>query len=425
MVLRGFFSDRCNLQASALTYFTLMSLVPLLALGLSLARVFGAGDLAREMISQKIAEFCGQISSSASADAEMAAQFAETVGGYADRVFEAIGNISFGTLGAVGLVTLLWMAIAMLNQVEQSFNSVWRAPPRKMWRKVADYIAIIVVVPFLAIAASSLPVVAKFAALAEGGVSGLLGPETASRVVRFCSSGILTVALFTVVLVFVPNTRVRMLPGLGGGLATAIAFAVWFKLCTALQLGVAKYSRVYGGFAALPILLAWTYVSWQIMLFGAELTLALQRHESFIRDQGADTAGGKARGLLALAIVSEMARRMAVGEKPLDVAEYARVRGISDRLALGVAKALASAGLVAETVEEDDGDSYTLLRSPEKLTVGETLLALFSSGTPVSDLGLDNVDPEVKARFDQICADVTSTLSTPIAVFASQPSRNA
>ena len=283
-------------------------------------------------------------------------------------------------------------------------------------------IAIIVVVPFLAIAASSLPIVAKFAAFAELGVSGLLGPETASRLVRFCSSGILTVALFAIVLIFVPNTKVKALPGIGGGLATAIAFAVWFKLCTALQIGVAKYSKVYGGFAALPILLAWAYVSWQIMLFGAELTLALQRHESFARDQGADTAGGKARGLLALAVVVEMARRMVAGEKPLDVAEFARARGISDRLALGVVQALASAGLVAETAEPDDGDSYTLLRSPEKLTVGETLLALFSSGTSIPDLGLDNVDAEVRARFDRICADVTASLSTPVAALVAQSS---
>lgn len=420
LVWKGFVGDRCNLHSSALTYYTLMSIVPLLAFGLSLARVFGAGDLARDMISRKISDFCAELSkgSEGAVAPEATTQLVDNINQYASEIFDRVSDISFSTLGAVGLLALLWAAIAMLSNVEQSFNSVWHAPQRKLWRKISDYVTIIIVVPFLGIAASSIPIVAKITAFAEGCSSGFMSTELLARALRFGTTGLLMVALFTVVLVFVPNTKVKFGPGLVGGLVTAVAFAAWLKICATLQIGVAKYSKIYGGFAAMPILLAWTYVSWQIMLFGAELTLALQRHEAFLRDEGARNAGFAARALLALALVVEMARRMAAELKPLDVTAYTRGRGISDRLALDVVEALTAAGITAATPDENDGDSYVLIRSPEKLTVGETLAALGAHGAAPAELGLDNVDAAVRDHFAHLTGEQTPALAASVASLA-------
>ena len=418
LVLRGFMGDQCNLHASALTYYTLMSLIPLLALGLSLARVFGGGDLAREKISEEIDHIGAQLSSGSvtESSAELAQQFVDQIRQYTDQIFDQIGNISFGTLGGVGLVVLLWMAITMLSQVERSFNSVWDAPPRTLWRKCADYVAIIIVVPFLALAASTIPIVALVTKYTYGYTFGLMSEEWFARLLRFGISSTMMVSLFVIVLMFVPNTRIRFKAGLIGGITTAILFAVWLKICMALQIGVVRYSKLYGGLAALPILLAWVFMSWQIILFGAELTFAVQHSASFFRDEGAQKAGARPKWRLAIALCVEMARRWARGEGPFDAGTYVAAHHLSGRLVADVLGLLASAGIVAETGEKSG--VFVLLRAPEKITVSEIVAAIADAGTPPEALGLSKTEGPLSVFFAQSDERLREHLSTSIASLA-------
>lgn len=405
VVWRGFCRDNCSLHASALTYYTLMSLVPLFALGLSLARVFGAGDLAKEMIMEKIDLFCQELSTGAqgaTASADYLTPLTTEITKYANIVFDSVANISFNTLGAIGLATLLWMAIAMLSFVERSFNSIWHAQGRKLFRKFSDYVTIILIVPFLAITASSIPIVAKVLEFAQGRVPPFLSMELFARLLRFGLSFTIMTMAFTIMFIFIPNTKVKVIPGLIGGFVTAIAFAIWFKLCTALQIGVAKNSAIYGGFAALPILLAWTYVSWHIILFGTELTVAVQRYRSFFKDKGVRQASIKAKYLVAISVTLEMAKKLLEEHKPLDVAEFAERRNISTRLVLDVMEILTETGIVKETANEDDGESYLLLHSPEKLKLSDITQALLSRGTDLEPLGLDVFDKDATGLYAEL-----------------------
>lgn len=420
LVLRGFTGDQCNLHASALTYYTLMSLIPLLALGLSLARVFGGGDLARERISEEIDNIGAQLSAGSvtEASAELTQQFIEQIRQYTDQILDQIGNISFGTLGGVGLVVLLWMAITMLSQVERSFNSVWDAPQRTLWRKCADYVAIIIVVPFLALAASTIPIVALVTKYTSGYTFGVLSEEWIARLLRFAISSTMTVSLFVVVLMFVPNTRIRFKAGFIGGLTTAFLFAAWLKICMALQIGVVRYSKLYGGLAALPILLAWVYMSWQIILFGAELTFAVQHSESFFRDEGAQKAGARPKWRLGVAILVEMARLWSEGKGAFDSAAYVAAHGISGRLVSDVLGILAAAGIVAET--GDDSGHYVLLRPPEKVTVGDIVSAVADAGTPPEALGLSKTTGPLRAFFAKSDERLAEALGMPVSALLEQ-----
>lgn len=413
LVARGFMHDQCNLHASALTYYTLMSLVPLLALGLSLARVFGGGDIAREKISEEITNIGTQLSANTTeSSAEMTQEFINHIREYADQIFDQIGNISFGTLGGVGLVVLLWMAITMLSQIERSFNSVWGAQPRKLWRKCSDYITIIIVVPFLGIAASTIPIVSMVTKFAYGYTFGIMSEEWLTGFLRFGICGIMTIALFTVVLMFVPNTKVKFKAGIIGGIVTAIFFFAWLKICTALQVGVVKYSKLYGGLASLPILLAWAYMSWQIILFGAELTFAVQHSESFFRDEGAKTARARTKWRLAIAIVAEMARKMSGDGGAFSTAEFVSSNGISGKLVADVMESLATAGIVAETGE--DSGLFVLLKAPEKITVGDIFSAIVDAGTSPETLGITKVDMPVKRFFATVENGFSSVFAKPV-----------
>ncbi|NLF85132.1 MAG: YihY family inner membrane protein [Lentisphaerae bacterium] len=423
LVWRGYRDDACQLHASALTYYTLMSIVPLLALGLALARVFGGDAIARERIRGEIARFGGQLATHAQgapgSEAGMVADFVAQLTRYADRIFDQIAQIGFGTLGGIGLIVLLWMAVSMLSQVEHSFNQVWSAPGRSLWRKCSDYLTLVIIVPFLALAATTLPV----ASVVSRHLGGLVGSAWLSGeggfVLRQGATLLLTVVLFVVVLMFVPNTRVRFRPALAGGLVTAVCFLAWLWLCTRLQVGVIKFSKLYGGFAVVPILLAWVYTSWQIVLLGAELAFACQHATTYGREQGARHAGLRARGQLALAVAAEMARVMQTGEGPFAANRFAQRYTLSVRLLNDVIDDLLQAGLIAETA--DRPGHYVLLRDPSRLTAAVVVRAVLDRGHPPEALGLDHLDPRIRDYARQAEQTWADALEMPVARLVGPP----
>lgn len=384
LVARGFRVGNRDLHASALTFFTLLSIVPLLALGLALAEAFGGGDMARRKISGEIVLLGQRLAGGA--DSELAGEFAGKLAAFGDGVFARIDAINFSTLGGVGLALLFWTGVSMLSQVERSFNSVWGAPPRTLWRKCSDYLTIIVVVPFLALAASTLSIVPRVTRFLTGCAPFPVDANWLARLVQVSATALLTVAVFAVMFLFVPNTKVRFKAGLSGAVLTALCFCLWLKACAALQAGVVRYGKIYGGFAALPILMVWVYYSWRIVLFGAEFSFAVQNSETFFRDERARSASFRARVRTALVLVAEMARRMAGKEEPLSVAGYSAEHGLSTRLALDVLDGLAEAGLVVRA--DDAGPVYLLARSPEALSAAEVAGAVANRGASPEDLGL-------------------------------------
>ena len=186
LVFRGFLDDECPLHASALTYSTIMSIVPILALSLALARGFGTEQIARERIRTAIADWTDTFTSevvptntvSVGADVAMVTgvvapvsspvgtttsneefALAEEIQALVDTAFEKVANISFAALGGVGLVLLLWMVVMVLGRVEAAFNRVWGIKKgRPIWRKFIDYLFAVFILPFLMLMASSLPV---------------------------------------------------------------------------------------------------------------------------------------------------------------------------------------------------------------------------------------------------------------------------
>ena len=423
LVWRGYRDDACQLHASALTYYTLMAIMPLLALSLALARVFGGDMIARERIRSEIARFGNQMASYAPGaegqEAGRIADFAAQMTRYADRAFDQIAQIGFGTLGGIGLILLLWMAVSMLAQVEHSFNQVWNAPGRSLWRKCADYLTLVIVVPFLALAATTIPVAGIVARHVDGwGGPGWFAGGT-GLLLRQGTTLLLTVALFVVMLLFVPNTRVRIRPALAGGLFTAVCFLAWLWLCARLQVGVINYSKLYGGFAVVPIMLAWIYTSWQIVLLGAEIAFACQHASAYGQEQASRRASLRARWQMALAVAAEMARAMQAGEGPLAAACFARRRGLSVRLLNDVIEDLQQAGLVAETAGQPG--AYVLLRDPSRLTAAAVALAVLDRGAPPEALGLGRLDERIRDYARHAEHSWAGTLEMPVVRLADAP----
>jgi len=414
-VLFAFNMNRFGLHASALTCYTLMAVVPVLALGLTLARAFGGDDMARARVLRALDTWLERLQPEAAAEAApdaanaLATQIHDIVAG----LFDQIGQFSFGTLGGVGAVALVWMVVTMLSRVEESFNTIWGIKQtRPLRRKFTDYLSAVMLLPFIMLAATTVPIL-DLATRTAGNVA-FLGPYMLAVVHAVWLKHLLTLAAvtlaFTFVLVFMPNTRVKAWPGLVGGFATGVCFMVWLVICARLQIGVIKYNALYGGFAMLPILLLWIYTSWLIVLLGAEITFALQNgdtcHMDFQRG-----ASPRARLLLCMALCREAGLRVK-NHSALDPVEFAHSRGISVRLAMNTVDTLVRHKWLSKV--DGHAEAYLPCRDFSSLQISDLARWIFNEGYTARMLGLETLDTSLLDAGERIDAALESELQTPL-----------
>ena len=431
LVTIGFRRNQCPLHAASLTFFSLMALVPVLVLALALARTFGGADMAKAQLDRQLGEWMAQMEQAVevrtapegaaeeNVQEEVTQAFSAQVREIADKLYHQVNTISFGTLGGIGLVMLLWSVIGVLGKVEASFNQVWGVErPRPFVRKFADYLSVILILPFLITAVSTVPVVSMIAEVMDKTVGG----PTSEFMKAVLHSGLLKTGItlllgtltFAFLLGFMPNARVRVVPALAGGFVTIILFGGWLKLCAMAQVGIAKYSALYGGFAVLPILLMWVYTSWQIVLLGAEITFAVQNRDTYMLEQYATGASLRARLLLALALCAEAARlaRDRHGG-PLAAEAFALRHGIPRLFLNNTLDSLAHNHILAKVA--DRPDEYLLCRCGDTVTAADITKILLDEGEPAEALGLGHLDAAITALSHTLDEHIDAALATPIA----------
>ena len=285
IVVRGFVADNCALQASALTYITLMSMVPVLALMLSVSKGLGAQErlmqvvgLERAKDTLEIVVIPGSRLSELPAEMERVAQ----------TLFVYVENTNFTTLGTIGLLLLVWTVLQTMGQIERSFNLIWGVKEhRTLLRRFSDYISVLVLVPILILGATSANAV-----LSSENVLGILarlsGPLffLIEHLIRLTGVAGILVAFFLLYL-FMPNTKVKIVPAIVAGLVGGILWYVSQRVYIEGQMGLTRLNTIYGTFAAIPFFLMWLYVSWVLVLFGAEVGFAVQHHHTYILESGA------------------------------------------------------------------------------------------------------------------------------------------
>ena len=423
MVFRGFRKDECPLFASSLTFSTIMAIVPILAFSLAMARGLGGAETAKNKIRSGISEWTqrfGQESvvtnaphtpakpvamvpteagdtepKSGDADEVDPQLLAAQINDLVEQAFEKVENISFAGLGAVGLTVLLWMIISVLGRVENAFNRVWGvAVNRTLWRKFTDYLSVLLILPLLAIAASSMKaadISRQF--LSESAASGV-SVYLESAMLKQGTIVLMTTLCFAFIIMFMPNTKVKTRAGLAGGFVTALLFIGWLTICAAMQVGAARMGKIYGSFAIVPILLMWVNISWQIILFGAEVSFAVQNCATYRMESGADSASTRSRILLALSITAEVCRAMEEAKAGgFDVADYAAAKKIPVRLLNSVVDELLQAGLLGELAGRTG--NFVLVRSPSRLRVQDVIDAVLGTGVEPAKLGLEAIDPRI------------------------------
>ncbi|HBA85843.1 MAG TPA: hypothetical protein DCZ95_17305 [Verrucomicrobia bacterium] len=371
LVIKGFQEDDLAVYASSMTFVTLTSLVPILAVAFALLKGFGFGQ--------------EQITNLLDWRQSMPVEFQTFI----DQVLSIVNTTNFSALGWIGLVFFVFTAIMVLASVENSFNRIWGVSKSRTYlRQMANYISVLVLVPILVGIASTI------GAYLRGGESLL--PESMGWLVRM----VLRVAsLFTAWLafwflyVFVPNTRVQAVPALISSLFGALTFLAWQKVYIALQVGVARYNAIYGTFASVPIFLAWLYVSWVIVLLGTELAFAIQNSATFKMESSADTASCRSRILLALAVVRQAAGALVSNGPSFETSQFARDQRVPIRLLNSIVRILVKAHFLAEIAERQG--CYVLLKSPDSIQVKDLVDLVMQEGSQPEKLGLIHLDSSI------------------------------
>ena len=291
--LKIFLKCNCAIHAAGLTYYSMLSIVPILCLLLIGSKMLGVHDIAKDKIHSQVNIFISELESAPEAGiAVIANQDEQTVNErkaaaksiaseareLEQRIFSSLDKIDFETLGWIGFIMLLWTALSSIGMVEVSFNEIWETSQRRaMWKKILVNTVVVLVIPLLCALALTAPVFK----IATDFVSSVFGSmwitkwlsdgviwvlnTTAMRVV---STLLFSTAAFFLLFVFLPTCRVKFKYAWYAALLTAVVFGLWMKLCAFAQVGIARSSMLYGSLAILPILLAWMYISWQIVLFG-------------------------------------------------------------------------------------------------------------------------------------------------------------
>jgi membrane protein len=362
--IQGFARHHGPLRASALTFFTLLSLVPVAAMAFGIAKGFG---FERRLQQELLDKFSAQ------------QEVVQQVIGFAQNM---LNNTKGGMIAGIGVIVLFWAVIKVLSNIESSFNHIWGVRSRKFIRKLSDYLTIMLVCPVLVIMSGSVTVFITSQVTAISGRFELLqmvGPAiyVGLKLLPYTLIWI----LFTLIYMIMPNTRVRFDGALLAGVIAGSAYQAVQAAYIHFQIIVSKYNAIYGSFAALPLFLLWLQISWFIVLIGAEISHAYQHS-----DHVDDSVGGREMSifqtrLLALIVCRHVVQLFHRGLAAQTTTQIADKLALSPALVDNLSDLLVRAKiLVRIDSESDDGQALQPARDIGSLTVNAVVAALEDVG---------------------------------------------
>ena len=357
MTVYGLKNRLILLRASALSYTTLLAIIPIFAIAFSMLKGLGFHTRSENLINYLTA---GQEE-------------------LTNRIILYISNTNFKALGAFGTALLIYASVMMLSNVERTFNELWGVSrQRTVARKVSNYISFLFIGPFLMILATAM--IASFSS------NTIVAELTDYQVFKqffilfykIIPHATLWIA-FTAMYYLMPNTRVKFLPALVAGILCGSTWEAAFRVYTEFNIGVANYNTIYGTFAVLPIFFIWLYISWIIVLIGAQLSYAIQNVRSYQQEVNYYNVGYDQKEKMALHIMLKISKIFHNGLPPMGVEGLSGALSIPVRLVREVTGRLSDCGLLQDVF----GDEITFqpAKNIELIRVLDICDALSHEGT--------------------------------------------
>ncbi len=333
LAFRGFKEDALHLRASALTYYTLLAIVPVVAMGFGIAKGFGLEAFLDRQLKEA---FTGR--------EDVYVYIME----FANSMLQTTQG---GVVAGVGLAILLYTIIIVMVYVEEAFNGIWQIKQsRPFARKVSDYFAMIFVAPIFLILSSTASVfVTTQISLVMEQLNVLDFMEPTILFLVNLTPYVFIWIVFTLLYMVMPNTNVKLSSALIGAIIAGSIFIVIQWAYIYFQVGVSRYNAIYGSFAALPLLLLWIRLSWLIVLFGAEISFANQNVEYYEFENESKNISPYNRKILSLFVYNAIAKRFEAGDSPLTPPQLSHELEIPIKLIREVLDDLNEIKLISET----------------------------------------------------------------------------
>ena len=350
-------------SAAALTYSTILAIVPIMAVVFAVARGFGYSKYIetwfRDMLTSQ-------------------PQAAEIIIGFVNSY---LVHTKSGIILGLGLVFMLWTVLMLVSNIEKTFNDIWQVKkPRSLFRTFTDYIAMLFLVPIIIVVMAGISI---FMATIADNLDQYVVISSVAHFLIDLSPYILLSGAFFALYVFMPNTKVHLrsaiLPAILAG--TAMQWLQFFYIHS--QIWVSSYNAIYGSFAALPLFMLWVQFSWIICLVGAELTYTMQNLEESAFMSDAKSMSHRYRMMLSALLLSLICKRFAEGRKPYTALELKLETNIPIRVTSELLYDMTQAHLILETYTTDEkGDDpvYLPAESLDNLSVGTMIDRLESQG---------------------------------------------
>lgn len=349
--------------AAALTYSTLLAIVPICAVVFAVARGFGFSKYIEEWFRNALS---GQ------------SQAAEIIIGFVNSY---LVHTQSGVILGVGLLFMLWTVLRLTRTIEQTFNNIWQVKhERTLFRTVTDYLAMVFLMPILIVLISGISIfMTAFVDRAQGYM--LLAPmlQIGLKVMPFIIMSCVFIGLY----IFMPNTKVKITAAIVPGILAGVAMQVLQLFYIHGQMLLSSYNAIYGSFAALPLFMLWVQISWTICLFGAQLCYTNQNLEDLAFMANPNEISHRYRLLMSAVLLSKICNRFVEGKKPYTALELKLETNIPIRVTNDLLYNLTEVNLINSSVchEDHDGDLiYQPAQTLDHITVGDMVDRLEALG---------------------------------------------
>ncbi len=373
LAIRFFTAKRVMQKASALTYSTLLSIVPILAVVFAIARGFGYNRYIEVWFREAF---------------ESQPQAADIIIGFVNSY---LVHTKSGVFLGIGLLFMLYTVLMLVSNVEDAFNEIWQVKkPRSIFRTFTDYLAVFFLFPIVIVLTSGISIF--MATIADSMPDFLLLGPTLRFMIDLIPF-VLMSCMFIGLYIFMPNTHVKpinvLLPGVLAGFAMQGLQIFYIHS----QMFLSGYNAIYGSFAALPLFMLWVQISWTICLFGAELCYTNQNLDYYDYDANTGEISHRYKIMLSALLMSHICRRFANGQKPLSALELRERTTIPIRFVNDLLYDLIDAGLVVELTGDEKGETPTFMPAEDLslLTLGTMVDRLESKGQWKIDLDVSEL----------------------------------
>ncbi|MCF6241367.1 MAG: YihY/virulence factor BrkB family protein [Bacteroidales bacterium] len=352
ITIKNFGKDNTPIYASALTYFSMLSIVPVIAVGFAIAKGFGLESILEEEIAKSLA---GQ--------EEVAAyllSFAKSM----------LSNTKGGILAIVSIAVLLYTVLKLFHQIEISFNTIWKIEKQRSFiRKFTDYLAIVMIAPILIVLSGTLNVYVTTILRDFGqhsGYSQYISPFI-FLIIKFVPY-ILIWLLFTLLYLIIPNKSVKFIHAMTAGIIAGTAYQLLQYFYITLQIGFSRYNAIYGSFAALPLFLIWLQMSWNVVLAGAQISASFENLKSYGYKNTYPFLSQTDKRRLSLMILKKIVDRFKLGLTAPNIEELSEESQIPILYVTKIVDELCKVDLVSKVVKESGEEAYQPATDINKLS---------------------------------------------------------